>query len=155
MISEEKWKDVENKTLEDILSEQFFGEDGPKAKRMNSKDGELFVLYSPDFTRAILFQAKEEDIRAGIANAENYFKYHGNYLSEDKFFEFLGFVADPAKSENLCWNKENEFKVHIGSVDVFGGWLNAVVYDTKPVRPDLKKTIIMQTPKQKAGGKMV
>ena len=159
MIGEEPWKDVENKTLDDIISENFFGKDGPKAKRIDPKNGELFILYSPDFTRAILFQSMREDIENAIESAERYFKLYGERLSEDKFFEFLGFVADPAKSEGLIWNAEHPFKVHIGSRKCFGTTFRTLEYDVVPVRPDYSKDkeagFCYKTKKQEAGGKMV
>lgn len=158
MISEEKWKEVENKTLDDILSEQFFGEDGPKAKRIDPNNGELFILFNPDFTRAVLFQTDEGDLMLGIENAERYYRFHNNYLSEDKFFEFIGFVADPNKSEGLCWNPDHEFKVHIGTRTALGGTFKSIEYDVKPVKHGYtgkEAAFCKKTKGQEAGGKMV
>ena len=159
IVGEEPWKEVENKTLDDIISENFFGEDGPKAKRIDPKNGNLWVLFNPDFTRATVFQSMEEDIESGIENAERHFKLYGEVLSEDQFFEFLGFVADPKISEGLIWNAEHPFKVHIGSRKCLGSTFKSIEYDVAPVRPDYSKDkearFCYTTKKQEVGGKMV
>lgn len=134
MIGEEPWKDVENKTLDDIISENFFGKDGPKAKRIDPKNGELFILFNPDFSRATLFQSMEEDVRCAIENAERCYRNNGNLLGEDKFDEFLGFVPDPSEKSDLYWTSEQPFKVHIESRDCLGGTFKCLKYDVSPVK---------------------
>lgn len=134
IVGEEPWKDVENKTLDDIISENFFGEDGPKAKSIDPKNGELFILFNPDFSRATLFQSMEEDVRCSIENAERYYRNNGNLLGEDKFDEFLGFSPDPNTKSDLYWTPEQPFKVHIGTRECLGGTFKCLEYDISPVK---------------------
>ena len=134
MIGEEPWKDVENKTLDDIISENFFGKDGPKAKRIDPKNGELFILFNPDFSRATLFQSMEEDVRCAIENGERYYQNNGRLFGEDKFDEFLGFTPDPNTKSDLYWTSEQPFKVHIGTRECLGGTFKCLEYDVSPVK---------------------
>ena len=152
MIGEEPWKEIENKTLDDIISENFFGEDGPKAKRIDPKNGELFVLFNPDFSRATLFQSMEEDVRCAIENAERYYRNNGNLLGEDKFDEFLGFVPDPSEKSERYWTPEQPFKVHIGTRDCLGGTFKSLEIDISPVKITDEKNFY-KVKAQKFGGK--
>ena len=151
IVGEEPWKDVENKTLDDIISENFFGEDGPKAKSIDPKNGELFILFNPDFSRATLFQSMEEDVRCSIENADRYYRNNGNLLGEDKFDEFLGFPSDPNAKSELYWTPEQPFKVHIGTRECLGGTFKCLEYDISPVKLSSEKNFY-KAKAQKFGG---
>lgn len=153
IVGEEPWKDIENKTLDDIISENFFGEDGPKAKRIDPKNGELFILFNPDFSRATLFQSMEEDVRCGIENADRYYRNNGNLLGEDKFDEFLGFSPDPNTKSDLYWTPEQPFKVHIGTRECLGGTFKCLEYDISPVKLSSENNFY-KAKAQKFGGKV-
>lgn len=153
IVGEEPWKNVENKTLDDIISENFFGEDGPKAKSIDPKNGELFILFNPDFSRATLFQSMEEDVRCSIENADRYYRNNGNLLGEDKFDEFLGFSPDPNTKSDLYWTPEQPFKVHIGTRECLGGTFKCLEYDISPVKLSSEKNFY-KAKAQKFGGKV-
>ena len=110
MLGDAPWKEVEDKTLEDMVAENFFGKDGPKAKKLNPKNGKVFV----ETTSATIIQSEEYDINDALQRAEEYFKQRGE-LSQAKYFEMLGFAESPLGSKELFWGKNNPFKAHVGT----------------------------------------
>lgn len=110
MIGDVPWKEVEDKTLEDMVTENFFGKDGPKAKKFNPKNGKIFV----EPTSGTMFQSEEYDANDALRQAEDYFKRMGE-LSQAKYFEMLGYTEAPTGSKELFWGKNNPFKAHIGT----------------------------------------
>jgi len=110
MIGDAPWKEVEDKTLEDMVAENFFGKDGPKAKKFNPKNGKVFV----ETTSGTIIQSEECDVNDALRGAEEYFKNRGE-LSQAKYFEMLGFAESPLGSKELFWGKNNPFKAHIGN----------------------------------------
>lgn len=109
MIGDAPWKEVEDKTLEDIVAENFFGKDGPKAKKLNPKNGKVFV----ETTSGTIIQSEEYDINDALQRAEEYFEHRGE-LSQAKYFEMLGYAETPAGSKELFWGRNNPFKAHVG-----------------------------------------
>lgn len=108
MIGDVPWREVEDKTLEEMITENFFGNDGPKAKKLSPKNGKLFV----EPASAMLFQAEECDVNDALIRAEEYFKRMGE-LSQAKYFEMLGFEESPLGSKELFWGVKNPFKATI------------------------------------------
>ena len=96
--------------MEDMVAENFFGKDGPKAKRLNPKNGKVFV----ETTSGTIIQSEEYDINDALQRAEEYFKQRGE-LSQAKYFEMLGYAEMPAGSKELFWGKNNPFKAHVGN----------------------------------------
>ena len=109
MIGDAPWKEVEDKTLENMVAENFFGKDGPKAKKLNPKNGKIFV----EPTSATIFQSEEYDVNDALQRAEEYFEHRGE-LSQAKYFEMLGYAETPAGSKELFWGKNNPFKARVG-----------------------------------------
>lgn len=130
MIGEEPWKNVENKTLEDIISENFFGKDGPKAKRIDPNKRLIF-----DPALEVIFQVDDEnDVKEALQNAERYFKNNGNRMWVTKYAEMLGFVDIPETVKLKCWGPNNPFKVHLGTRTLYDGTLTipSIEYENLP-----------------------
>ena len=136
MIGDEPWKKVEDKTIEDIISESFFGEDGPKVKRINEKAGKLFVDANLESSRPLLFQIQEEDLKAALESAMNYYKLNGNVIDEFKYYEILGFPPAPEGSKYRVWGSNNPLKVHIGTREAGGVTFPSIEYEYPPMEPD-------------------
>ena len=128
MIEEEKWKEVEDKTLEDLISENFFGEDGPKAKRLSPRAGRLFI----DTDAAIIFQAKEEDLNGALQRAKEYYNNNGHVLNQSKYFEMLGFVDSPENSKVKFWGPNNPFEAYVGTREYLGATIPSIEYKNPP-----------------------
>lgn len=119
MIGEEPWKKVEDKTLEDIISENFFGEGGPKAKKI---DPNKRLILDPALE--VIFQVdSEEDVQEALNNAERYFKNNGNKIWLTKYAEMLGFIDIPETAKLKCWGPNNPLKAHLGTRTLYNGTL--------------------------------
>lgn len=115
LIGEEKFKEIEDKAFEDVLMNNFFGEDGPAAKRISMRDGHLFV----DTNTAIIFQMSENDLKEALLHAKEYCeRNHG--LETAKFYEMLGFVDIPKRAAGRFWGPKCPFEAWIGS-GTYGG----------------------------------
>ena len=128
MIGEAPWKEVEDKTLEDMISENFFGSDGPKARRLNPRNGRIWI----DSNSAVIFQGEEADIRDALERAQEYFDKYG-YLEQNKFFEMLGFSESPYGARELYWGPSNPFKVSVGQRNYLGATFPSIEYAHPPI----------------------
>ena len=68
MLGDEPWKQVEDQTLEDMISKNFFGEDGPYARKLSPREGRLFI----DTDSAFIFQINESDLKDVLIHAKEY-----------------------------------------------------------------------------------
>ena len=115
LIGEEKFKEIEDKAFEDVLINNFFGEDGPTARRISIRNGHLFV----DTNTAIIFQIDEQDLKDVLEHAKEYCeRNHG--LETAKFYEMLGFVDIPKRAAGKFWGPKCPFEAWIGS-GTYGG----------------------------------
>ena len=135
MIGDVPWKEVENKTIDDIVSEKIFGEDGPKAKRIDKNNGKLFVDTNLESPYMILFQMKEEDLQDALTKAMDYYKKNSNTIDEHKYYDILGFPPAPAGSKYRVWGPNNPLIVRIGKTDCGGVIFPALEYENKPTTP--------------------
>ena len=124
-FGEAPWQEVEDKTLEDIISERFFGEDEPKWKLLDDKNGDVVVVDSEDGDG---FQLNYDDLKKIIDYAEEASKKR--WFSKAEFYtKFFG-ISDPEQGKRpelyvKGWGPDNPFKVHLGKRKVFGGdWLS-------------------------------
>ena len=135
MIGEEPWKKVEDKTIDDIISENLFGEDGPKVKRINPKAGNLFVDTNLESARPLLFQVEEKDLKDALDRAEKYYEMNGHTIDMCKYYEILGFPPAPEGSKWLVWGPKNPLKVHIGTRECGGITFPSLEYEHRPCSP--------------------
>lgn len=128
-IGEEKFKEVEEKTMEEMMDQFIINQDGPIAIRAQPRRGKFFF----DTNRTTLFQMHEKELLAAIQNAMEYCeRNHG--LHESKFYEdFLGIEAPP--DADKWWGPKNPFKAHIGSATVkgYGITVSTLVFDNRPM----------------------
>ena len=122
MLGEEKFKELEDKVLEDRIAQKFFG-DG-NAVRLSPRDGRLHV----DTDSAVIFQINEKDLEEVLKNAEEYCA-RNHCLSQSKFLEMIGFANIEPESREKWWGPNNMFKAHIGRRSYLGADIASIEYD--------------------------
>ena len=128
LVGEEKFKEIEEKTLEDKILRNFVKEDENVALKPYHRGGKIFV----DTNTGALFQMQEDDLKAVLDRAEDYCA-RNHYLYQDKFFSMLG--IDPPKEpvpKVRRWGPENPFKAYIGTQTCYGATLKSIEYDYQP-----------------------
>lgn len=129
MIGEEKFKTLENKTLEDMVLENFIGEDGPVCFIPRKYDGVIIV----DELHGRWFQSDEMQITNALVNAEKDCKRLGR-LAEDKFYEdYLGLEAPKGACRE--WTAERPFKAHLSREEYpsLKASMLTIKFDIKPI----------------------
>ena len=124
MLGDEPWKQVEDQTLEDMISKNFFGEDGPYARKLSPREGRLFI----DTDSAFIFQINESDLKDVLIHAKEYYQNHGKELSQEKFFEMLGFIDIPPGAREKYWGPNNEFEAWIGERKYLGATFPSIEF---------------------------
>ena len=114
MLGEEKFKELEQKTLEDRISEKFFGESG--AVLIDPRNGKLVA----DEDSETLFQVDVDELEGVLQFAENYFNTHGQRMSQADYLKMLGFKTIPEEAKNRWWGPKNPFKARIGKRPYLG-----------------------------------
>lgn len=127
-VGEEKFKEIEEKTLEDKVLRNFVKEGETVAMKPYHRGGTIFV----DTESGVIFQMDERDLTAVLERAEDYCA-RNHYLYQDKFFDMIG-VEPPEEKINKVrrWGPENPFKAHIGTQTCFGATFKSIEYDYKP-----------------------
>jgi len=123
------WKEVEEKSLEDLFSEKFFGENEPKCKKLVQENGDMLVA---DLEEQELIQINYDDLHQVLEKAEEYTKTHA--ISKAEFYtKFLGlpYNENPAKKSASVkfWGPDNPLKAHIGKINMFGCTIPSLIYD--------------------------
>ena len=121
MLGEEKFKELEDKTLENRLIDKYFGD--TNAIRLDKLGGSVVV--EPD--DALLFQITATDLADAIDRAETYFKKN-NQLSKSKFLEMLGYADIPKEAYEKWWGPKNPFKPVVKQMSIFGGVFKVIDY---------------------------
>lgn len=126
LVGEEKMKEIEDKSLEDLISEKFFGDS--TARRVSPRNGHLVI----DTDSATMFQINMNDLNDVLERAEEYCeRNHG--LSQHKFFEMLGFVETPTDAREKWWGPTKPFKAHISNRSYLGAQIPSIEYDYRSV----------------------
>jgi hypothetical protein len=130
MIGEEKFKEVEDKSLEDLITQNFT--DGPVALQPKFGAGDMYV----DMETGTLFQMQKEDLELAMQNAKDYCnRNHGLFI--EKWFSIRGLELPSylaTSKGNMCWGPNNPFDAYIGRRTVFGMTVNTVEY-AHPSKP--------------------
>ena len=135
MIGEDKFKEIENKSLEELVMKNFVYEDGEskgltaRALYCQADRGENVFL---DTESGAMFLATEEELLDGFKWAENEVARNGE-LTQDKWCEHVGYPK-PDEPINKCraWTKKNPFKAHLGvREDFLGMTIRSVEFDNK------------------------
>ena len=129
LLGEKPWMDVENKTLEDLVMENFVTEDGRVALKPDKSGGSIFV----DTDTGALIQIDENELIEVIQRAEEYCS-RNHELYRDKWFEMLG-VEPPTGSKVRCWGPKNPFKAHIGTRTFHNMTVGSIEYENSPQVP--------------------
>lgn len=128
LVGEEKFKEIEEKTLEEKILRNFVKEDENVALKPYHRGGTIFL----DTNTGAIFQMNEDDLKEVFVRCEDYCA-RNHYLYQDKFFSMLG--IEPPKepiTKVRRWGPENPFKAHIGTQKFFGATFKTIEYDYQP-----------------------
>ena len=128
-FGEVPWREFEDKTFEQIMSEKFFGEDEAKCKKLLEENGDMLVA---DIEEEEIFQINYDDLKAVLDKAEQYTATHT--MSKAEFYtKFLGlpYNENPAKGSTSVkyWGPGNQFKAHVGKINMYGCTMPTLMYD--------------------------
>lgn len=129
-IGEEPFKEVENKTLEDLVKKNFMDEDGPIAIRPDTITPGMGDLYVDTYS-GVQFQ-----FRGTEAQLYDVFKraadrsYGPAGLPTSKFYSMLG-IPTPAWAWGV-WGPNLPFKAHVGERKLLGAIFKTIEYDYMP-----------------------
>lgn len=128
LVGEDKFKEIEEKTLEDKVLRNFVKEDGNVALKPYHRGGKIFV----DTNTGAMFQMDEEDLKAILERAEDYCA-RNHYLYQDKFFSMMGLEPPDEKQAKVRrWGPKNPFKATIGTRTSFGMTCSSIEYEYQP-----------------------
>lgn len=128
-VGEDKFKEIEEKTLEDKVLRNFVKDGENVALKPYARGGTIFV----DTESGAIFQMNERDLTAVLEHAEDYCA-RNHYLYQDKFFDMIGVEPPEEKIPKIRrWGPENPFKAHIGTQTCFGATFKSIEYDYRPV----------------------
>lgn len=143
MIGEEKFLQIENKSLEDLVMKNFINEGGDpkdityKALRPTGDASGMEVFL--DTESGAMFLAKRQDLLDSFKWAENEM-VRSVFLTQDKYCEHVGYpLPDEPVKKCRAWGPKNPFKAHLGKREIFGMTLSSVEFDNKPQPIDCVK----------------
>lgn len=128
IIGEEKFKEIDNKTLEEMLLKSFQSQDGPFAFQIDPKGGDVFI----DATvPPIMFQAHEEELTESLRHAKedcarNHSLAYGTYLEK-----YLGLEPNDS-CPAIYWGPNSPFDAWISKRDLFGGTFRIIEHRSPP-----------------------
>ena len=126
MIGEEKFKEIEDKSLEDLVLENLGAGEGPVAIQPKHDKGQLWLCT----LHGVMFQMTRKDLLEAFEWAENQCKTcHG--LSEDKWWSHIGYEP-PTDSRNNFWGPKCPFKAHLGTRTFLGVAMESVEFEHLP-----------------------
>lgn len=140
MIGEEKFKQIEDKTLEQMVMENFIGPNGePFAYELKNNDFETMkgTLFVETIYGILIPNHTLEEMTKVLKDCENYCeRNHG--ITVTKVFERMGIVLPPEKNKsNLTWGPKCPFKASIGSRTVCGATFRSIEFENSPVLADM------------------
>ena len=139
MIGEEKFKEIENLTLEDLVMKNFIEENG-EGKELNfkalcmdaqAKGMEVFL----DTMSGTLFMARRQDVLDSFKWAENEM-VREVFLSQDKWCSHGNYPKPKTPADQfLVWGPKNPFKAHIGSRSLYNDSMTvqSIEFDNEPM----------------------
>ena len=128
LVGEEKFKEIEEKTLEDKVLKNFVKDEENYAIKPYHRGGKIWI----DTETGAMFQMDENDLKAVLERAEDYCA-RNHYLYQDKFFDMLGIEPPEEKVTHVRrWGPKNPFKASLGTQTCFGATFCSIEYECKP-----------------------
>ena len=132
MIGEEKFKDIENKTLEDLVRKNFMDDDGPIIIRPSEGkgDGDIYVdtLSGAQFQ----FHGTEDELKDVLNDCGDIcFRHDGIPVS--KYYNKLGIPTPPWVGG--FWGPNAPFRATIGRRELFGATFKTIELAYMPTDP--------------------
>lgn len=137
VVGEEKFKEIDDKTVEEKVLKNFFGEDGPQARKFSPRLGNRLWV---DAEEGIIFQMNLKDAQDTLDHAEDYFKRCGkNGFSQSKYLEMFGLSKEEIRRQigqnrytEKWWGPNAPFKPSIGTVTVMGATFPSIQFAYPP-----------------------
>lgn len=130
IIGEDKFKEIENATLEEKILGNFTTKDGePIGFRVPfDHNGDLFV----ETQEGILFQMKRDELEEALTWLKDYCA-RNHELGKDKYFSHLGIPYDPKHKDKFeYWGPDNQFDAYIGQRTICGMTISTVEFRKNP-----------------------
>lgn len=130
VVGEEKFNEIQEKTFEDLVSENFNINGEPIAIQPVAGSGEIFI----DTDTGKIIQINRKDLLEAIKLGENYYA-RNHELYRHKWWGMFGLGA-PEGSRNKCWGPKNPFKASLGTRTIYGCTFNTIEYENNPQMPE-------------------
>jgi len=132
LIGEEKFKEIEDKAMEDRMLQKFFNNGEPFALQLGKEGGDVFF----DAATLTLFQADKDELVEGLEKAKETCA-RNHKLAALKFYEdCLGIGIDclrePESINGCWWGPKRPFDYKIVKEDHFGCTWQVIRYDKMP-----------------------
>lgn len=132
MLGEEKFKEFEDRNLDDLVMRNFVTETG-EPKCMKAYDGVYGGECIVDTNTGVIFQIQKEDLLDAFKWGESECsRNHG--LTQQKWESHLGLPPTTSSKERV-WGPKNPFKAHIGERTIRGMTLSSIEYEYMPRTP--------------------
>lgn len=130
VIGEEKFKEIDDKTLEDLVKKNFVDEDGPIVIRPDTSTPGMGDLYIDTYSGVqFQFRGTEEQLRQVFKRATD--KSYGKAgLPTSRFYSMLG-IPTPAWAWGV-WGPNLPCMPHIGKRDILGATFKTIEFDYMP-----------------------
>ena len=130
VVGEEKYQEIEEKTFDDLVTQNFMREGQPLAIKPVGGAGDIFI----DTDTGAMFQMRRSDLEEAIKLGESYYA-RNHEIYRDKWWSMLGFEP-PTGSRSKCWGPKNPFSAHIGTRNTHGITVQTIEYDYIPQMPE-------------------
>ena len=130
IVTPEQYQQIEEKTFDDLVTQNFVREGQPFAIKPVAGAGDIFI----DTDTGAMFQMTKSDLEEAIRLAESYYA-RNHEIYRDKWWSMLGFEP-PTGSRSKCWGPKNPFGAHIGTRNTHGITVQTIEYDYIPQMPE-------------------
>lgn len=130
IVGEEKFGEIENKTLEELVQKNFMDDDGPIVIRPDTRTPGIGDIYVDSWSGVqFQFRGTEAQLIQVLQRAEDYcYRCHG--LNVSKYYSMLG-IPNPPWAWGM-WGPNLPFKAHIGKRELRGATFKTIEYEYDP-----------------------
>lgn len=136
-VGEEKFQEIKDKTLEEKVLKNFFGEDGPQARKFSPRLGNRLWV---DTEEGLVFQMDLKDVQDTLDHAEEYYRQNEKYgLGQSKYLEMFGFSKEEIRRQTgqnrfveKWWGPNAPFKPSIGTATIMGASFPSIQFAYQP-----------------------
>ena len=130
VVGEEKFNEIQEKTFEDLVAENFNIDGEPIAIQPIAGAGEIWI----DGDTGKLIQIHRKDLEEAIKLGEKYYA-RNHEIYRHKWWGILG-LEPPEGSRNKCWGPKNPFKASLTQQPIYGCVFNVIEYENNSQMPE-------------------